>query len=75
MTTPTHQTRQPAGDLRRTTPTSSDSSVSPEATDRFTLIVEVKPNLVENLRAIVADYLPTLRIIARPDAGGQTVKG
>src|SRR5271165_2539352 len=49
MTTPTHQARQPAGDLRRTTPTSSDSSVSPEATDRFTLIVEVKPNLVENL--------------------------
>jgi hypothetical protein len=38
---------EPAGDLRRTTPTSSDSSVSAEATDRFTLIVGVKPNLVE----------------------------
>ena len=49
MTTPTHKTPQPAGDLRRTTPTSSDSSVSPEAMDRFTLIVGVKPNLVENL--------------------------
>ena len=49
MTTPTPQTRRPAGDLRRTTPTSSDSSVRAEATDRFTLIVGVKPNLVENL--------------------------